>query len=146
MPIDLIQIQGLDKKLTTSGSGGNPAFEVALKELSKDLEPAERRAFFDAYQHITPEQTLMTIKNLDEQDSETIARRGSRSLEPTIRILNQFMAGVSIGIQQSPEISSLVVGGVRLIIDVSLPAVYRGIIIDIDFPSLSPNLSISTTD
>jgi hypothetical protein len=29
------------------------------------------------------------------------------------------MAGVAIGIQQSPEISSLVVGGVRLVISVS---------------------------
>jgi hypothetical protein len=32
------------------------------------------------------------------------------------------MAGVAVGIQQSPEISSLVVGGVRLVISVSANA------------------------
>jgi hypothetical protein len=54
---------------------------------------------------------------LEENDGTN--RRNQKELGPAIRIIEQFMAGVSITIQQSPEISSLVVGAVRFAIDVS---------------------------
>jgi hypothetical protein len=101
----------------------NRTFQLALVKAAKDLEPSERTAFLQAFDSISLEQTIQTankLKTLEEQDARLRARRVSRPLEPAIRVLEQFMASIAIGIQQSPEISSLVVGGVRLLIDVSI--------------------------
>lgn len=38
----------------------------------------------------------------------------------SLQALNQFMGGVAIATQCNPEISSLVIGGLRLILDVGL--------------------------
>lgn len=38
----------------------------------------------------------------------------------SLQVLNQFMGGVAIATQCNPEISSLVIGGLRLILDAGL--------------------------
>jgi hypothetical protein len=113
----------------------NKAFKEAVENLGADLETSERQQFLDAYKCISLDQTLQTIKDLEENDGTN--RRNKKALGPAIRIIEQFMAGVSIAIQQNPEISSLVVGAVRFVVDVSIRIQC--------LRSLAPNLLVTLT-
>ena len=42
-----------------------------------------------------------------------------------MRILNQFLASIAIAIQSNPDISSLIVGGLKLIVDVIISLLRR---------------------
>jgi ankyrin repeat domain-containing protein 50 len=97
-------------------------FEVALQQrLQKILTPAELESFRIAQQNISVDELLSKVKRLDDAYNQTsTSRRYARPLTEVFQIISQFMSGVAIGIQASPEISSLVVGGVRIVIDVSI--------------------------
>jgi len=53
-------------------------------------------------------------------DAKTLVRRGGKSLTPALKIIEQCMSIVSI-IPQGAEISSLVIGGLKAVISVSMP-------------------------
>jgi hypothetical protein len=97
----------------------NIAFDDALQQHLKKLDPAERDAFKAAYQMISPQDLLSKVKEFDDMHSEKVTfRRCTEPISKFLGFLEQFMQGVSIGIQSNPEISSLVVGAVRIVIDV----------------------------
>ncbi|KAL2060018.1 hypothetical protein VTL71DRAFT_9840 [Oculimacula yallundae] len=95
----------------------NEAFKDAIKKITRQLSSSDRKAFEEGYELISPEKTFETIRELDRIDAVSNVRVGSKALEPAIEVLNTVMRSISISVQHSPEISSLVVGGIRLIID-----------------------------
>ncbi|KAH7389091.1 hypothetical protein BKA64DRAFT_711194 [Cadophora sp. MPI-SDFR-AT-0126] len=97
--------------------GDNQAYRDAINKVVEKLDESEKEAFRQAYQQISPERTLDTIRRLDSSDEASRTRSGAKALEPAMKIIETSMRSVAISIQHSPEISSLVVGGVRLIID-----------------------------
>ena len=83
------------------------------------LDQADKDAFNAAYQNINPEDLFSKVKEFDRTYNEkAVSRRCAEPVTRFIRILEQFMQGVAIGIQSNPEISSLIVGAFRVIIDV----------------------------
>ncbi|KAL5315085.1 hypothetical protein ACEPPN_017736 [Leptodophora sp. 'Broadleaf-Isolate-01'] len=95
----------------------NQAFNDAIERITNQLDPTAKEAFKKSYERISPEKTLETIRELDNSDATSGVRTGSKALGPAIGVLDTVIRSVSISIQQSPEISSLVVGGIRLVID-----------------------------
>jgi hypothetical protein len=98
---------------------------MAVEKLAADIDQSEREQFLTAHRTISLDQTIQTVQKLEERDGTN--SRNAKALGPAIRIIEQFMAGVSIAIQQSPEISSLAVGAVRFLIDASIRAEWLGV-------------------
>ena len=98
----------------------NEAFQAALKKHLDKLDPVEKDAFEAANRDTSQTELLAKVKRFDEDHSRhSSSRRCFGPLTKFFQVLDQFMGGVAIAIQSNPEISSLVVGGVRFVIDVS---------------------------
>lgn len=107
-------------KSRSSSSIVNPAFESALMKHVDGLSLFEKEAFEAAYNNITPDDLyLKTRKHDDKHREETLFRRCTPLLEKFFTCIDRFMGGVAIGIQAYPDISCLVVGAIRIAIDVS---------------------------
>lgn len=98
----------------------NAAFDAAVEEFKKRLTDEERDAFCQANTRISAEQLYEHVAKLDAMDKKTKPRKAIEDVSRFLRLLNQLVGGVSIGIQASPEISSLVIGGAKLIIDMAM--------------------------
>ncbi|WYZ34302.1 hypothetical protein EsH8_I_000578 [Colletotrichum jinshuiense] len=98
----------------------NPAFDMAISSFFQEITEEERQAFISANSGITADDLYTHIAQVDKQDKHTMARKRLDTISRFLRLLNQLVNGVSIGIQASPEISSLVVGGAKLIIDMAV--------------------------
>jgi hypothetical protein len=96
----------------------NPAFLDALKEYEEKLSDEERKEF-DPTTAASPQSLLSAALQLDTDHRE---RSSSRSLacrvKKILESMDRFMGVLCIAIQHSPEVSSLVVGGIRCILDV----------------------------
>ncbi|KAF2135402.1 uncharacterized protein K452DRAFT_260720, partial [Aplosporella prunicola CBS 121167] len=92
----------------------------ALRKHIEKLSGDEKEAFLRASKEITESTLLHNIKTLDDahKDSSKL-RKHAEPLAKFLNLLDRFLGGVTIGIQQSPDISSLVIGGVRLVIDLA---------------------------
>jgi ankyrin repeat domain-containing protein 50 len=68
------------------------------------------------------ENTLLSrAQSLDEQHRQSSSfRPQAERLSKFLEFLNRFMGGVSAAIQSNPEISSIVVGAVRIVIDIAV--------------------------
>lgn len=83
------------------------------------LPEKEKDRFRQASKTIDPRNLLMVVKQYDDDHQHMSSfRPHADSIARFLSLLDRFMGGVAIGIQASPDISSLVVGGVRVIIDV----------------------------
>lgn len=109
----------IDVPLAITGTN-NAAFDAALEEFKKRLTDEERYAFCKANTRISPEQLFEHVAKLDAMDRKTRPRKAMEDVSRFLRLLDQLVRGVSIGIQASPEISSLVIGGAKLIIDMAM--------------------------
>lgn len=98
----------------------NAAFDAALEEFKTRLTDEERSAFCKANTRISPEQLFEHVAKLDAMDRKTKPRKAMEDVSRFLHLLDQLVRGVSIGIQASPEISSLVIGGAKLIIDMAM--------------------------
>ncbi|RMZ90014.1 hypothetical protein DV736_g2766, partial [Chaetothyriales sp. CBS 134916] len=99
----------------------NQAFESALASHVQKIPEAEKTIFLQASKNIDEKNLLERARAYDQ------AHRNNSSLRPRaeclskfLNFLHGFMGGVAIGIQANPEISSLVVGAVRVVIDLGL--------------------------
>ncbi|KAF5852242.1 hypothetical protein GGP41_001012, partial [Bipolaris sorokiniana] len=95
--------------------------EKALAKTLKELPESETAAFVQASKSIDERALLSKVHAYDvaHKDNSSFRPQAER-LVKFLGLLNRFMGGVAIGIQASPEISSLVVGAVRLVIDLAL--------------------------
>jgi hypothetical protein len=61
------------------------------------------------------------VKDFDEEhNKKSFFRKRFEPMGRSPKILDQFMQGVAIGIQSQPDISSIVVGAVRIVIDLAV--------------------------
>lgn len=95
--------------------------EKALAKTLDKLPQAEKIAFAQASNAIDVEALLSRVHTYDATHKDNSSYRPhAMRLSKFLSLLDRFMGGVSIGIQASPEISSLVVGSVRVVIDLAL--------------------------
>lgn len=113
----------------TAPSGGTPASKTShnpliLKALSETIEKlpqSERAAFVQASKTIEEHTILSNVRAYDAAHKENSPfRPHADRLTKFLDLLNRFMGGVAIGIQANPEVSALVVGAVRVVIDLAL--------------------------
>ena len=99
----------------------NPALKLAIQEFLQKTPEAEKDAFREASKIIDEENLLARARACDETHQQSSSfRPQAEQLSKFLTFLNRFMGGLAIGIQASPEISSLVVGAVRIVIDLAI--------------------------
>jgi hypothetical protein len=105
--------------LNNSSVANNAALGLALQQHLDKLDQAERVAFEKAYQNISIEGLFTKVREFDSAHNEkATCRRCTEPVTKFLRATEQFVQGIAIGIQSYPEVSSLVVGAVRVMIDV----------------------------
>ncbi|KAJ4322889.1 hypothetical protein N0V94_002151 [Neodidymelliopsis sp. IMI 364377] len=95
--------------------------EKALTQTLKKIPESEKAAFEQASKTIDERTVISSVKSYDDaHKNDSSFRPRAERLSKFLNLLNRFMGGVAIGIQASPEISALVVGSVRVVIDLAL--------------------------
>lgn len=93
----------------------SPAFQEAWKQHWKDLSDEEKAA----WSFETPLQVQKTTEEMDKLHREhSIARRIASRALLFLQVVNSLMDGATIGIQAQPEVSSIVLGVIRVVINV----------------------------
>ncbi|OJD19086.1 hypothetical protein AJ78_00959 [Emergomyces pasteurianus Ep9510] len=96
----------------------NPALKLAIENHIKGLSPSEQEAFRKG---ASKDDLLARAADLDAQHKESSSfRHHTEKITRVLKFFDQFMAGVTIAIQANPDISSIVVGGVRLVLDIAM--------------------------
>ncbi|UPX17637.1 uncharacterized protein EKO05_0007979 [Ascochyta rabiei] len=107
--------------LSVATTSHSSVLEKALAETLKKLPQAEKAAFAQASKTIDERTLLSRVHAHDAAHKDDSAfRPHAERLTKFLGLLDRFMGGVAIGIQASPEISALVVGSVRVVIDLAL--------------------------
>jgi hypothetical protein len=102
-------------------ASGNIALQQAIKTYLDKIPDAEKKVFQEAAKNISEDNILSKVRDYDNTHGKSSAfRPHAERLSKFLDLLNRFMGGVAIGIQAYPEISSLVVGAVRIIIDLAI--------------------------
>jgi hypothetical protein len=99
----------------------NKTFEKAIVIAVGNLPASQVAAFTHASTNINEHTLLSDVRAYDatHKDSSSFRPHAER-LSKFLGLLNQGMGGIAIGIQASPEISSLVVGAARIVIELAL--------------------------
>jgi hypothetical protein len=106
---------------TSSGPGANPAFLAAIQKHIDKLSEAEKQAFRQANAIISPDSLLERIRTLDTQHASMSSfRPHAEKIAKFLSLLDRLLGGISIAIQANPDISSIAVGGVKLIVDIAM--------------------------
>lgn len=106
---------------TTANPLPNPAFLAAIKKHLDKLAEVERQAFLQANITITPDGLLKRIGSLDKQHASTSSfRPHAEKIARFLSLLDRMLGGIAIAIQANPDISSIAVGGVKLVVDVAI--------------------------
>jgi hypothetical protein len=106
---------------TSATADRNPALELAIQNHIDKLPESEKEIFRQASETINEHDLLAKIRKCDAQHAQDSSLRPqAERLSKLLGILDRFMGGVAIGIQANPEISSIVVGGIRVVIDLAI--------------------------
>jgi len=99
----------------------NLAFLAALQKHIDKLPEAERQAFRRANVTISPDGLLERIRSLNTQHaSKSSFRPHAEKVAKFLGLLDRLLGGIAIAIQANPDISSIAVGGVKLIVDIAM--------------------------
>ena len=90
------------------------AFEKAIQKYVEELSDGDKAAFRDA-----PD-VIVRLQEMQDNDKPLISNRSTARVEKVLQCVKHFMDSLAIFIQQSPETSSLVVGGVKCVLTVSV--------------------------
>lgn len=105
----------------TSSPSANPAFSAAIQKHLDKLSMVERQAFLRANKTITPDNLLGKIGSLDKQHaSSSSIRPHTHNIAKFLSLLDRLLRGVAIAIQANPDISSIAIGGIKLIVDIAV--------------------------
>jgi hypothetical protein len=108
-------------RVTSTSSSTNAAFLAALQKHIDKLPEAERQAFRQANTAISPESLLGRVRALDTQHTSTSSfRPHAEKISKFLSVLDRLLGGVAIAIQANPDVSSIAVGGVKLIVDIAM--------------------------
>ena len=91
------------------------AFQMATQEYVKKLSGDDKAAFLSA-----PD-VIECLQEIQCNGKSLISSSLSSRVEKVLQCVKHFMGSLGIFIQQSPEISSLVVGGVNCVLMVGIP-------------------------
>lgn len=106
---------------STASLSTNPAFLAAIQKHLDKLPEVERHAFLQANTTITPDNLLEKIGSLDKQHASTSSFRPyAERIAKFLGLLDRLLGGIAIAIQANPDISSMAVGGIKLIIDIAV--------------------------
>jgi ankyrin repeat domain-containing protein 50 len=99
----------------------NRALELAIERHLNALPRAEAEAFREASKSLTDENILLEVETCDaDHKGKSHFRPQAEALSRFLGLLDRFVAGITIGIQANPDISAIVVGGVRLVITMAV--------------------------
>ena len=105
-------------------SGAQPAdppdeaLQKAIKEYTSKLSDDDKTAFKSAFQ--SAPDVIEDLRKMQRDAKSPISSSWAPRVERVLQCIKSFMGSLSIFIQQSPEISSLVVGGVNCILTVGI--------------------------
>lgn len=100
---------------SVSPDPADDVFREALKRHEQGLSLAHRKAFHDA----SAIGLIGVIKQLNEQhNAESSVRKAAVKVQGFLQVVDGYLTAVSVLIQHNPDISALVVGGLRLFVDV----------------------------
>ena len=106
---------------STAATSRSVVLEEALATFSKTIPDAEKAAFEQASQTIDEHILLSGVQTYDAaHKANSHFRPHAERLTKFLGLLDRFMGGVAIGIQSNPEVSALVVGAFRIVIDLAL--------------------------
>lgn len=109
------------KSTTASTRAKNDALQSAIERYLDSLPEPEKLVFRDASQSMSDANLLEKVRGYDRDDkAQSQFRRHTDSVARFLGVLNRFMAGVAIGIQANPDISSIVVGAMRVVITLAI--------------------------
>ena len=113
----------------------NAVFTGALEKHTRKLKPADQLSFKAAYQDLTPDGILAKVRSFDSEYSKASKlQRCAPTISKCFAILETLMRSTCITLQSNPDVSALVVGAARLVIDVAVKYVTF-------FPKLTSMLS-----
>jgi hypothetical protein len=99
----------------------NAALELAIQTYIDKLAEAEKEAFRTAFKNIDEHNLLTKVREQDNQHASSSSfRPRAQRLSRLLRLLDRFMGGVAIGIQANPDLSCIIVGAVRVVIDLAV--------------------------
>jgi hypothetical protein len=99
----------------------NLQLEKALVRTLEKLPEDEKETFLQASRAIDEQNLLSDVRAYDAaHKNDSSFRPHTERLSKFLGLLSRFMGGVAIGIQANPEISALVVGSIRVVIDLGL--------------------------
>lgn len=124
----LMTIQGISQPQNATSHGNtligstastsNEAFSLALERHKLNLTEEERKAF-SPQNVISPEMLLHEVGEFDRQHKQdSTSRKCAEQVKGFLDAVDGYLKVLGICIQHSPEISALVVGGLRLVVDV----------------------------
>jgi hypothetical protein len=106
---------------TSTTADRKSALELAIQKHIDKLEESEKETFRAASKTINEHELLAKIRRYDAQHAcDSSFRPQAEPLSNLLRVLDRFMGGVSIGIQANPELSAIIVGGIRIVIDLAI--------------------------
>jgi hypothetical protein len=115
---------------TLSGTATIPAtriditLEKAIAIAKENIPASQLKAFTHASTNINEDTLLSDVEAYDARHKgKSSFRPHTERLTKFLGFLNQGMGVVAVGVQASPEISSLVVGAARIVIDLALKSV-----------------------
>ena len=102
----------------------NPAFQEAWNQHWMGLDKSEWNDW--SFKRVpAPLQLQRTIEDMDKlHRQETSSRRVADPMLRFLRAIETVMAGATIGIQAYPDVSSIVVGVIRVVINVRISLCY----------------------
>lgn len=99
----------------------NFALAAAIGKHLDSLPDVEKDIFRTAYRTIDEKTILDRISTYDGSHHDASSfRRYAPKLEAVLKLLDKFMAGISTAIQANPDPSAIVVGAVRVVLDVAI--------------------------
>jgi hypothetical protein len=96
---------------------GYDIFHEILTQRIKGLTPSQKNTLLDASGSFDTVFGTISALNRQHNDQSSI-RKGVDRVKPFLEVTRNYMSVVETMIQHSPDISSLVVGGLKLIVDV----------------------------
>lgn len=99
----------------------NCALKLAIEKHLDALPEADKDVFRESSKKLTEDDLILHIKACDaSHERHSRFRPQAETLSKFLGLLDRFMAGIAIGVQANPDISSIIVGAVRVVIDLAI--------------------------
>ena len=111
----LLHATGAQSVNLQSPTPKDEAFQKAIQEYVKKLSNDDKAAFKSVASAESAQDLIERLQEMQHNNKSPISSSCISRVERVLQCIKSFMSSLSIFIQQNPEISSLVVGGVNCI-------------------------------